>query len=238
MSSIQLTCPTCSATINTSDVNVGIDLAKCANCNNMFKASDLLKNEARSKLKATELPSGSKIKVQRGLGNTTEIILPARGFQASDLFIIGFATFWVGFIAVWTTMAIIGSTFFALFSIPFWIIGISMWVGLINNIREVETVLIDHTSIIIRKKRPIRSKEEKYALNEIQDVRLITYSLKNKSPFDPSTFSSNGRLNNLVQPEEPAIISGKGTTYFFIRANEAEKQWIVYFLDTLVEKYK
>lgn len=239
MSSIQLTCPNCHADISAADVNVAIDVAKCSSCNSMFKLSELLGSEAKhSKPKVTEMPAGTKIKVQRGLGNTTEIVFPARGFRSTDLFIMGFATFWVGFVAVWTTFAVMGSVFFALFSIPFWLAGAAMWVGIINNMREVETIQIDHTSITIQKKRPIMSKRVQYALSEIEDVRLVTYTPKGSSAFDPDTFSSTGRLNNLVRPEEPAIISGKGTTYFFIRANEAEKQWIVYFLDTLVEKYK
>ena len=239
MSSLQLKCPNCSADISPADINVAIDVAKCSSCDNIFRVSELVGVEAeKAKAKVTEMPKGTKIKVQRGLGNTTEIIMPARGFKPTDLFIMGFATFWVGFLVVWTTFALMGSTFFALFSIPFWLAGAAMWVGVINSMREVETVQIDHTSITIRKERPVMSKTVKYALSEIEDVRLMTYVPTTASAFNPETFSSSGRLNNLVRAEEPAIISGKGTTYFFIRANMAEKQWIVYFLDTLVEKYK
>lgn len=64
-------------------------------------------------------PKGSKIEIF-DTRTTLEIDIPPCGFQNSDIFIIGFSTFWLCFVAFWTTMILsAGVWFMALFSIPF-----------------------------------------------------------------------------------------------------------------------
>lgn len=239
MSSIQLVCPNCSASIDPADVNVSIDLAKCGNCNNMFKVSELVPNGEESE-RVTELPKDSLIRVERAIGNATEIILPAMGFQPTDLFMIIFGTFWVGFLVVWTSFAAFASVYFALFSIPFWIAGIFIWMGVVRNITEVEIVRIDHASITVVKKRPIFIKQKQFALGRIDAVKLTSPIAQHiQHPFRSSNYViGRERFSGPKGAQEPAIVSGNETVYFFARATTAEKQWIVYFLDTLVEKYK
>lgn len=239
MNSIQLVCPKCTANIDPADVNIAIDVAKCAACNSIYRVGELLDDE-QVRAKATEMPTDSEIKVQRGLGNVTEIVLPAMGFKFTDLFMIVFGTFWVGFLIVWTSLAVFAGTFFALFSIPFWIAGVYIWMGVVRNITEVEIVKIDHTSITLIKKRPLFTKQKQFVLGSIDSVKLTSPVAQSfQHPFRSSNYViCKERFNGLKGAQEPAIVSGKETAYFFTRANTAEKEWIVYFLDTLLKKYQ
>lgn len=241
MSSIQLQCPNCDANISPADVNVAIDIAKCTGCNSLFRVSELLDSypDNKPKPKVTELPKGTQIKVQRGLGNATEIVLPARGLKGVNNHTIFFASFWIIFISIWTIGAAFGNVFFALFSIPFWIVGVMMWVGIIKSISESELIKIDHTSITLIKKSPLSTKRSQFPLGEIDSVGLLSgANVDMKQLFRSKNYMKLEGFNGLQVAEEPAIVIAGKRNYFFAKANLAEKQWVAYFLDTLVNKHK
>jgi hypothetical protein len=56
-------------------------------------------------------PKGSKIEIF-DTRTTLELNIPPCGFQNSDIFIIGFSTFWLCFVAFWTTMVLSAGAWF------------------------------------------------------------------------------------------------------------------------------
>ena len=82
---------------------------------------------------------------------TLEINIPPKGFEGTDLFLIGFTIFWLIFVAFWTLFASMASILFAMFSIPFWLIGIGLATGLINKFTEKQFIELDRYSLSITK---------------------------------------------------------------------------------------
>ena len=223
---IELVCTTCRMKIDVADVNISTDLAKCAHCGAIHKASSLVP-APDAKALATP-PAGSKIEMQKGMGDCFQIIMPKKGIDKSNLPLLAFCVFWVGFIAFWTWGALqTGDDYLmALFSIPFWIIGFVLLTIVINKINEIQTIEVTRTELTIIKTKPVMSKRYEFVFKDIQSIRVTDL------PYYYTSGSKRRSINHqVVQPKAPAIITGSGTKYFFEQANEAEKQWVTNFLE-------
>ncbi len=221
---MELICPNCSAIIDADNINVMTDLAKCVRCNTLHKASALV---AYGVEKTSEHPpKGSMIKLSRESGDMVNIHMPAKGFKPSMIPQLLFTVFWLGFITFWTTLAS-QAGFFALFSIPFWIAGFFMLGAIIIGVAEKQTIKVGRGKIAITKSRPFFPKKLEYNFSEIEEIAL-------KSNQGMATFSTQSfRLQNRYgpPPELPSLISGSGTKTFFESANDAEKAWVVKYLN-------
>ena len=233
---MNMLCPQCNEAIPASNINISSDLAKCEKCNSLHKASDIVENEDISKLSIP--PTGTKIKINKGLVNSMELTYPKQGMTFGLVPILIFAIFWLTFISVWTWFAAQGSIFFALFSIPFWAVGIGMIVGVINGVSETQTIKLNNDGLVLEKNRVFNSKQYSLSYNEIQLVKMKVYK---PTPF--SIFDNMGRITKMQQSfvtglELPSLITGRGTIHFFEDANDSEQEWIVRFISSILKKNK
>lgn len=232
---MKLTCPDCKASISSINVNISSDIAKCDNCNSIYKASELVDSNTFDKL--IQPPKGTKMIIKNGFDDSIEIYYPKRGFTAAMIPQLFFTIFWLGFITFWTWGASRGSVIFALFSIPFWLIGFGMLGGLINSISETQTLKLTRNTLTLKKERPIKPKNIEIKTKDIQSVRMKNLKMNPYSMFGnfklmlkmQKSFSTGGI-------EMPAIISGVQTEYFFEDANDAEQEWVTTTLDSTIKR--
>lgn len=230
---MNLHCADCNTEIPSDNVNISTDLAKCAECGAIHKASDLSIEVENEDLNP---PSGSKILFVKGLNGSVEYILPKKGITASTIPQLLFVSVWLGFIFFWTFQASKSSNTFALFSIPFWIVGISMIVGIINSAWEVQIIKLSQYKLTVERKRPILPKLFETDLKDVLSIKMKALKMS------PLTGMSNFRHLLKMQksygaaPEIPAIITGRKTEYFFDDANDAEQEWITRILSRLLKQ--
>ena len=230
---MKLVCTTCRMPIDSENVNISTDLAKCVHCGAIHKASSLIP-AVDAKTLATP-PPGSKIEMQKGMGDSFQIFLPKKGIDKTTIPFLAFSLFWFGFIAFWTWGAsqTDDGNMMALFSIPFWIIGFVILTIVVNKINETQTIDVTRTELTIIKTKPVMSKRYEYVFKDIQSISVTDL------PYYYTSGSKRRSINHqVVQPKAPAIITGSGTKYFFEQANEAEKQWVTTFLEAFRQNQK
>ena len=223
---IELVCTTCRMRIDSADVNISTDLAKCAHCGAIHKASSLVP-AVDAKTLATP-PVGSKVELKQGIGDSFQIFMPKKGIDKTTIPFLAFCVFWFGFIAFWTWGAsqTDEGNLMALISIPFWIIGFVILMIVVNKINETQTIEVTKTGLTIIKTKPVMSKRYECIFKDIQSIRVTDL------PYYYTSGSRRRSINHqVVQPKAPALITGLGTKYFFEQANEAEKQWVTKFLE-------
>jgi len=232
MKLLKLFCPTCRNEIKPENVNVSTDLAKCENCNELYRASQLVKPNISVKEKP---PNGSNIILKEGLNNKIEIVYPKKGISMPLLPQLFFNTVWLGFLAFWTFGTFPESIFFTIFSIPFWIYGLISLNAMLNSINEIQSIIIIGDKLIFQKERLINSKLFE---SKLEDIVLV--SMKGMKDDLPSSSNQPSKLNwpgtSGTPLNYPAIITGRKTQYFFETANDAEQAWIVQYLDHVIKK--
>lgn len=226
---MQLTCSNCHQSIDSNNINVATDLAKCGHCGTIHKASSLVTSSDDKKL--TSPPAGSKIRMTKEMDGSIKIFLPNKGFTASDIPMIFFAVFALGFTAFWTALAAQGSVLFAMFSLPFWFISITMLISVINSIKETQSVIVTRNSIVIEKNKPVNGKRYEFTYPVIHAIKLSTYKPGPFSAFTNIRFAMRHPWSFGAGINMPAIVSGSGTFYFFENANDAEQEWVTAFLE-------
>ncbi len=232
----ELICPNCNKTIESININITTDLAKCESCGTILKASLLVSDHDDKSLSTP--PVGSTIEVTKEIGDNIKIIVPKKGLTLLDIPQLIFSIFWLSFICFWTWGASRGSFFFALFSIPFWIMGFSMISGIINSIYETQILTITKTKLTLEKKRPINEKSFEINLSEIQEIKITHMKAGPFSAFSNPRYMWRLKWSFGAGLVLPAIISGLGTEYFFEAANDAEQDWVTKFLSSKVRQAK
>lgn len=233
---MELICSNCHKAIDTNNINIATDLAKCGNCGAIHKASALVPSSDDKKLASP--PAGSKIQMTKEMDGSIKIFLPKKGFTTSDIPLVFFAIFWLGFISFWTIMAVRGSILFAMFSLPFWFIGIAMLISVINSIKETQAVIVTRNSVIIEKNKPVNGKRYEFTYPVIHAIKMNQYKPGPFSAFSNPRFMFRNSWSFGAGIHLPAIISGSGTFYFFESANDAEQEWVTAFLDGKVKHGK
>lgn len=230
---MKLSCSNCNSEIASEDINIQTDLAKCATCGSILKASELLPSLVEV---SAQPPVGSSINIERGFNRDITFSLPKSGFKAILIPQLLFSIFWLGFVAFWTWGASQGSIFFALFSIPFWVVGITMVVGIINQVNEKQVVTINKQSIKVEKRRPLKSIVFETNLANVQAVKFAptkSTSLNFGNSFNQLRRSKTGYGALFVAP---AVITSKKTQHFFESLNEAEQDWVVQTINKELRK--
>ena len=230
---MELICTKCNRKIDSTDVNISTDLAKCAHCGAIHKVSSLVP-AVDSKTLATP-PAGSKVEIRNKMGDNFQIFMPKKGVDKSTIPFVGFCVIWFAFISFWTwgaTQADDGHVM-ALVSIPFWVIGFVILTIIINKINETQTIEVTKSGLTIIKTKPIMSKRYEYSFKDIQSIKITDLNYH-------YTIGSSKRGSNrpVVQPKAPSILAGSGTKHFFEQANDAEKEWVTNFLDAFRQSQK
>lgn len=149
---MQITCPNCHNIIPATDIVLEKDLAKCHECNEIWKLEELMKLQNSIQQYEPFPPAYGKIRMEEELDSgQVKIILPPKGFGLETIGLGVFTTFWLGFISFWTWGASQASLLFAAFSIPFWLVGIGMAGLLLNNIIGSQSIVIKDGKIEVRK---------------------------------------------------------------------------------------
>jgi hypothetical protein len=233
---MEFICPTCNWPVNSTNINVITDLAKCEHCGSIHRASSLVSEIDEKTLKNP--PVGSKIELTKESGEDIKLFMPKTGFKRADIPQLIFTLFWLVFIAFWTWSALQALAWFAVYAIPFWLIGLAMLAGLINAINETQTITVNNSTLTLFKERPFRSKKYEFKLQDVQSIKITHVRA------EPFSSLSNPRYIWRLQwtfgagHTMPAIISGKGTQYFFEAANDAEQEWAIKFLENRLKQAK
>lgn len=232
--STELLCPNCNNRIESININISTDLAKCSVCDTISKVSSLVYFEEE---KVSETPPvGSIIQLSKERGDTIKLLIPKKGFTVSTIPVFVFSMFWLGFIAFWTWGAAQGNIYFALFSIPFWLIGFGMLIGQINSMFETQTLSISKYELVLEKKRPFIGKRFGYKISEIHDIKNIELSTGKTSNM--SKYNWINKKSIVTGLEYPAIISDYDTTYFFESTTNMDKDWVTKYLSNKLKSYK
>lgn len=231
---MELKCPNCRNIIPPANINVASDLAQCTYCNSIHKASELI--DVRKEKALLSPPANSRIKLKRGMGDNFELELAAGGFKFKYLFGFGFTFFWLAFISVWTFLAAQVNIFPALFSIPFWFVGFSMLNNLLNTVFERQEISLKGDELRIRKKRVFLSKEYRFNIKKMHDIRMNPIKMNPLLLLGNIQFMSRAKMKSRRIPELPTILRGDGNTHFFENANEAEHEWVIGFLQMARDK--
>ena len=226
---MELICTTCKRTIDSTNINVVTDLAKCEYCGAIHKLSSLV-SVVEDKTLAVP-PKGAKIELTREFDDNFLIFMPKKGVSFSDIPLLFFCVFWLGFISFWTWGASQGSIFFAMFSIPFWLFGLFMLIGIINNISETQTIKVNRLSLTLIKSRPFNAKRYEYDFKNIQSIKVAHMKASPFFAFSNPRYMWRLQWSFGAGLTMPAIITGSGTRYFFEGANDAEQEWVTKFLD-------
>ena len=225
-------CPKCKTEIQSENINIATDLAKCQNCGEISKASELSKQkEPVSKTP----PAGSKIELIKGFGDEVEFILPKTGFNVKSIPLLVFAIIWISFVAFWTLMASRGSIIFAAFSIPFWLVGFSMLYGILKTASTSQSLKIDRLNLKLIKKSILGKKTFECSIPEILAINFSKPNTKNPLV----AFSNIGNVQKQgAAINLPNLVTIQTSIPFFESANKDEQQWIVDYLNQHISHLK
>lgn len=225
-----LHCPKCQSEINSDNVNIGTNLAKCTSCGAIHLANSLVHGPGGSV--SDTPPQGSRIQMKRGLSKDLKLFLPAKGLGLKEIPLMFFMIFWVGFVAFWTWGASQASVIFAMFSIPFWFVGAAMVLGFINAIAEKQLIEINRNSVIFTRIRPIGNKVYKIPLAETQSIQMRLLRPNIWSGFNNMRYMWSFKGSMGVGLQIPSILTSRKTIHFFESASDAEQEWVTNFLES------
>lgn len=232
----ELNCPNCNRALDSDNINITTDLAKCEHCGTISKASSLVTSQDDKSL-ATP-PKGSSIEVTKEMGDTVKVFFPRQGMTLSHVPQLFFLVFGFCFMTFWTWGASQGSIFFALFSLPFWFVFSAMLVGIINSVYETQTLTVSKGQLTLEKTRPVRGKVIEFNLSDIQEIKTTHMKAGPFSAFSNPRYMWRLQWSFGAGLVMPAIISGSGTEYFFEAANDAEQDWVTKYLNNKVRQAK
>ncbi|MCG8701149.1 MAG: hypothetical protein MI922_24055 [Bacteroidales bacterium] len=219
---MELVCPHCSSEIEPANVNISTDLAKCTECDEIFKASELIeKNEV---YKVQYPPFDTKFEMVTKSDNSFEFYYPQRSVAVSDAFFLVFMFCWLGFLGFWTYLTSQADYVFALLSVPFWVIGITLLLGFFNSFSETQSLILNEFGLTLYKNRLLNSKTYEVDISDIQVIRMKTASFHALSIFN--NFALAVRMQRsfaMGGVELPAIVTAIGTQYFFEYADDNEQ---------------
>ncbi len=231
---MKLICPSCQSHIDASDVNVATDLAKCASCNEVFKASEVAADVDLKE--GLTPPAGSGIAFSSNQTDSGSFHIPKFGLTGSDAFALLFAAFWIFFISLWTWAASQGSIIFAAFSIPFWVVGLGMWRGILIGITESQELRFGADTLSVLKRSVVSTKRIEIPYKEIESIDVQFFM-----PRDP--FTMTRYMRHFTQMSGmwggiplTTIVHGTKKTHIAENVSDAETKWLVKMLKAVLFK--
>jgi hypothetical protein len=180
-------------------------------------------------------PKGSKIEVF-DTRTTLELNIPPPGFQASDIFIIGFSIFWLCFVAFWTIMVLWGGVWFmALFSIPFWLVGIGMVSGVLSRIVGRQVIEVDRYTLRITKSGLLSKKVYDFDIVDIDSISNQKVNFTNM--FKSAKFNNSSANSSNAKQTLPTIRVGIKDVTIFEFLSQPEQIWGINILKQGIQKF-
>lgn len=230
---MELICRKCNTIILTQNINISTDLAKCDNCNSVYRASSLV--DSFSIKVVSKPPRDTKMIFKAFNEDQIEILYPKKGFTLSIIPSLLFCVIWLSFISSITFMFPSKNVMFLLFSIPFWLIGLGMLKSLVNSIFETQIIRFSNNTLELIKNKPIGSKTIKIKTSDIQTIRMKLWKT--------SAYSLISQFNLLLKMQKsmeiggfevPAIIYNSKVEYFFEDVNDVDQEWITHLFYNLI----
>lgn len=178
------------------------------------------------------VPINSRIETYNTSTNL-EIYIPTKGFEATDIFLIFFTTFWLCFVALWTFFAAMASILFAMFSIPFWFVGLGLATSLVSKFTEKQSIELDKYSLIITKTALFSKNIYEFDMEDIRAIQKEKASLK--SSFRNVRFAGfgSGKTGSLL----PTIKTRNMDLTVFEFVSEQEQNWGMRVLKQGIAKF-
>jgi predicted Zn finger-like uncharacterized protein len=138
---MQLTCPSCGASIGAADVNLDRALAKCVRCNTVFDFSDEVRGPSGGgrMLRRHSVPMPASLRIIEGppmlvaasyrqAPQAQDFAIVRRWFSPGAIFMVFFCIAWDGFLVFWYSAAMSGHApwIFILFPIIHVAVGVSL----------------------------------------------------------------------------------------------------------------
>jgi hypothetical protein len=229
-----ISCPSCGKPVPPESLNINTDLGKCPECLEVFQISKASANE-----KLPPVPAGSGITIGTAKEGLIKIKLPVKKFGKSDYMetatlILSYA-FWLFMIFMlmdMNTNTIIPFIFIMIMILP----TIKYTYKFLNSLDEDQEIIIEGDKISFYKNRPVRSKEYTFIINNITEFKNEKYVRLN--PFKKRVYIRPSEMFALNWPVIPRVESPVKTIWFFEYAVTAEKEWIVKFLNVILNEYK
>jgi hypothetical protein len=227
---MQLHCPNCQAALE--DVNAETDAARCANCNEVHKVSELMADTELTE--NLEPPAGSEISFEAGSGDRAEFFLPRRGFTAPDLLPLAISVLGLGFMAWW--IRFVNPTFSPVIRlvcilgvVPFVVV---LWLT-ISGMRESQGIILEGDTLTICKYRPIFSR-----IHNIPTSEVTSIDIEWGMPKNPATLYRN--ISDVAFGKKgiplPTVTHGKRKTHFGDILSKPEREWLVRILKAAVRR--
>ena len=224
---MDLICPNCGIQIPPTNVNVSENSAECKSCNYNFKANSLFKEEEED-----YPPVGSKINLINNSEGLTKLFYPRKGVTIPDFLFLIVIIFWFSFNFLWSLAMFQLTIVHAFLNLPFWIVGLIMVKELINSVNGTQTLEVNTNQLKLLKNRPINQKHFYFDLQEIKAIKVMYIRRDPFTPFRNFRLYWKLKSNSIGKiVEVPAIVTKSKTEFFFENSNEAEKEWIVNYLN-------
>jgi|GEM_PF-1640232 len=226
-------CPSCGRIVPPESLNINTDLGKCPACKEVFEISKAVANG-----KLPIVPFGSGITIDTAQEGVIKIKLPVKKFGKSDYMQV--AAF-VLVLAVWLFIIIetiktgaVPGIFITLmiFVIP----TIKNAFEFLNSLDEDQEIIIEADKITFYKNKPVKSKEYAFELRNISEIKTVGYIQRN--PFKKRVYIRPAEIFSFNWPIIPRIESMGRSVWFFEYAAVTEKEWIVKFLNVVLNEYK
>ena len=228
---MRLTCTNCSSLLDQTNADVKQDTVNCATCGFQPALSKVVQNYLQIP------PNKSQVQVYKKQDYETEIYLHRNGLGKvgfKDLFATSFI---VVLLLIFTIVPLsLGPGHFQdknfslagllLFLVPFWLLVVGVFVlPLVNRIWGEQKVCLMPEKLAISKFRPFGNKYVNYNVENVEGIWYPNSANKKSTP-------------NAAENMAPFIRAGDKTTPVFEYGGEAERNWLVRFLDFSLRLHK
>ncbi|HPG33673.1 MAG: hypothetical protein H6541_07105 [Lentimicrobiaceae bacterium] len=172
--------------------------------------------------KKTSLAVPDRFRVTLLPEEAVQIDIPKEGFSTKGFFTLFVIFFWLLMILVWTVLLMQYGLAWTLLSIPFWLLGgVTLRLSL-STILASQQLIISRQSVLLKKKQRKNTASVEFKHGEISDICLVEGTYKTLS----------GITRKGVYP---AFISNGEAFAFGERCTNAEKQWLLDKVKTVIK---
>jgi hypothetical protein len=189
-------------------------------------------------------PIDSLITLEKKNDGTTALHFPKKGFSMADIPHLCMCIALMPFVFFATLAAIQADKFIAFIAIPLWLVDIGLWKGFLNSISETQIIYLIKDQVYLEKSSILGLKRLKYLLDGTVSVRtkhLKTLPFGFSHPygmFSEMTTMWKTPLRSGEGIDILAFVSDEKIDFFFERANDAEKKWVVRYVGGHIEKLR
>gem|GEM_PF-3062671 len=233
---MNIVCLKCNSLISPDNIYITTDLAKCDQCGEVLKVSELINHPVTIHPAPDE---GSRLVINHKKNGQVELSLSKKGFTPSIILPFAFSIFWLALISIWTWATAQGVGESAFFSAPFWFFGAYITLRTFNTASETQRITLCDESLKIERISPIWTKTFETDLSDIIAIKMKwrksgSNVTRIKSPGQKLVKNKSVRLLK----KTPAIITKEKTEFFFENATGQEQEWIIIVLRKLVSQRK